>query len=91
MDEVKVAVAYVYSHIVSYALIIVGGLTLFKIVFAWSIPLLGVLVFFTLLIVHMVSYKMLSKPIKEAKLENIFRVVALAYIFLIVLSLALIF
>lgn len=71
MDEVKRAILFVYSQIVSYAVIVLAALTLFKIAFDLSVPLLGAMIFLVLLIVHLFVYYILKAPLREAGLMKI--------------------
>jgi len=90
VDEVKRAVFFVYSNIIAYTILLIGALTLFKIVFKWPVPVLGVLIFSTLLLVHITAYKMLQTPIREAHLEVLFRRIALIFAAFLLASLFLI-
>jgi len=68
VDEIRKAVLLVYSQLASYAITVIGAFTLFSIAFDLAIPVLGVLIFSTLVFVHIVAYWMLQAPLREARL-----------------------
>ncbi len=88
MDEVKRAVFFVYTNMVTYAIVVVGALTLFTLVLSWPIPLLGVGIFSVLFLSHAFAYVMLKAPIHEAHLNRLFLAIGAAYAALVVLSAA---
>lgn len=87
--EVRRALFWVYSHMVAYSAVLIGVLTLFKIVFEWPVPVLGVLIFLTLLFVHLYAMYMLSTPIRQAGLARWFYYVSIVYLAFLFASLAL--
>jgi len=87
--EVRQALFWVYSHMVAYSAVLIGVLTLFKIVFGWPVPVLGVLIFLTLLLVHLFAMSMLSTPIQQAGVGRWFRYITLVYAAFLFASLAL--
>ena len=88
MDEVRRAVFFVYANMVTYAIVVVGTLTLFTLVLSWPIPLLGVGIFSVLLGSHALAYYVLRAPIGEAGLSRWFNAVGAAYLALVILSVA---
>lgn len=88
MDEVKRAVFLVYTNMVTYAIAVVGALTLFTLVLSWPIPLLGVGIFSVLFLSHALAYAMLRAPIREAHLTRIFYAIGAVYAVWIAMSAA---
>lgn len=88
-NEVRRALFWVYSHMVAYSAVLIGVLTLFKIVFEWPVPVLGVLIFLTLLFVHLYAMYMLSTPIRQVGLARWFYYVSIVYLAFLFASLAL--
>jgi len=79
VDEVRRAVLFVYAHMTTYALVVVGAFSLFAIVYSWPVPVLGAGVFSILFAVHVLAYAMMRAPIGEAGLTKYFLALAIAY------------
>lgn len=88
VEEVRRAVFFVYTNMVTYAIVVVGALTLFTLVLSWPISLLGVGIFSILFLSHAFAYSMLRAPIREAHLTKLFMAIGAAYAALIVISVA---
>ncbi|HOP09236.1 MAG TPA: hypothetical protein PK718_06210 [Candidatus Methanofastidiosa archaeon] len=86
MDEVRRAILFVYSHMASYIVIVIAALTLFKIAFDLPVPLLGTLIFLSLLLMHLLIYYMLKAPLKEAGLMKYLYMMLLFYLVMMLLS-----
>ncbi len=88
VDDVKRAVFLVYANMVTYAIMVVGALTLFTLVFSWPIPLLGVGIFSVLLLSHSLAYAMLKAPAREVHLSRLFFAIGATYAVFIAISAA---